>query len=267
VHRKYGNRWSEHAMRSRSWAGFCLIIGMLWGLSGAELRAADGATSSELPAEQIERIVREYLLREPEIIYEALQELQRRQTAAAAERQQAAIRANHDALYADPDAPVGGNPDAGVTLVEFFDYRCTYCRRVVDSMRTLLDTNTDLRVVFKELPILGEDSVRASRAALASKKQNGYVPFHFALMTSQDLSLGAIRRMAADLGMDPDRLEADMVSPEVSQEIEANMRLAGELGIEGTPAFVIDDQLIPGAVDLARLEALIDYARANCATC
>ena len=253
--------------RDRSWVGFCLILGMLWGASGAELRAADQAASPELPAEQVERIVREYLLREPEIVYEALQELQRRQTAAAAERQQAAIRDNHDALFANPAAPVAGNPNGGITLVEFFDYRCTDCRRVVDSLRTLLEMEDDLRVVFKELPILGEDSVRASRAALASQKQDGYVPFHFALMSAEDLSLPALRAMASELGMDPDRLEADMAAPEVSQAIEANFQLAGVLGIEGTPAFVIDDQLIPGAVDLARLEQLIDDARANCATC
>jgi protein-disulfide isomerase len=253
--------------RGRSWAGVGLILGMLWGASGAELHAADRAAAPELSAEQIEQIVREYLLREPEIIYEALQELQRRQAAAATERQQAAIRDNHDALFANPAAPTAGNPNGGVTLVEFFDYRCTYCRRVVGSLQTLLETTDDLRIVFKELPILGEDSVRASRAALASQKQNRYVPFHFALMTADDLSLPAIRAMAAELGMDPDRLEADMAAPEVSQAIEVNFRLAGELGIEGTPAFIIDDQLIPGAVDLARLEQLIDDARENCATC
>jgi protein-disulfide isomerase len=117
--------------------------------------------------------------------------------------------------------------------------------------------------VFKDMPVLGPDSVRAARAALASRKQDGYVPFHFALMASDDLSPAGIRAAAKSVGLDPDRLEADMDAPEVNAVLEANYALAHELGIEGTPAFVIGDQLIPGAVEKARLEHLIDEARSG----
>jgi protein-disulfide isomerase len=117
--------------------------------------------------------------------------------------------------------------------------------------------------VFKELPVLGEDSVRAARAALAAERQGRYPPFHFALMTSDDLSPEAIRRLATEVGLDPDQLEQDMDAPEIQEAIDANYRLAQELGIEGTPAFVIGEELIPGAVDKARLEALIADARAG----
>ena len=231
------------------------------------LAAAAPATRAEQPADlsvqQIEKIVREYLLREPEIIYQALEELQRRQAEAEAARQQAAIAENRSELLNDPASPVGGNPDGDVTLVEFFDYRCAYCRRVVSSMRALLDEDRDLRVVFKELPVLGPDSERAARAALASRRQGGYVPFHFALMAAEDLSLQGIRAAAEAVGLDPDRLEADMAAPEVNAAIQANYALANELGIEGTPAFVIGTQLIPGAVDKARLEQLIREARSG----
>ena len=231
------------------------------------LAAAAPATRAEQPADlsvqQIEKIVREYLLREPEIIYQALEELQRRQAEAEAARQQAAIAENRSELLKDPASPVGGNPDGDVTLVEFFDYRCAYCRRVVSSMRALLDEDRDLRVVFKELPVLGPDSERAARAALASRRQGGYVPFHFALMAAEDLSLQGIRAAAEAVGLDPDRLEADMLAPEVNAAIQANYALANELGIEGTPAFVIGTQLIPGAVDKARLEQLIREARSG----
>ena len=231
------------------------------------LAAAAPATRAEQPADlsvqQIEKIVREYLLREPEIIYQALEELQRRQAEAEAARQQAAIAENRSELLNDPASPVGGNPDGDVTLVEFFDYRCAYCRRVVSSMRALLDEDRDLRVVFKELPVLGPDSERAARAALASRRQDGYVPFHFALMAAEDLSLQGIRAAAEAVGLDPDRLEADMLAPEVNAAIQANYALANELGIEGTPAFVIGTQLIPGAVDKARLEQLIREARSG----
>lgn len=240
----------------------CLAVGIVLGMA-APAHAEEPAEAAELPVEQIEKIVREYLLREPEVIYDALEELQRRQAEAAAARQRAAIAANESKLLDDPSSPVGGNPDGDVTLIEFFDYRCAYCRRVVSSMRALLDEDRGLRVVFKELPVLGPDSVRAAQAALASRKQARYVPFHFALMTSDDLSLAGIRAAARAVGLDPDRLEADMAAPEVLAAIEANYALANELGIEGTPAFVIGDQLIPGAVDKVRLEQLIAQARSG----
>jgi protein-disulfide isomerase len=224
---------------------------------------AESTKAADLPVEQIEKIVRDYLLREPQVVYDALQELQRREAEATAARQRASIAANQKKLFDDPHTPVGGNPKGDVTLVEFFDYHCTYCRRVVSSVRELLEEDRGLRVVFKDMPVLGPDSVRAARAALASRKQGGYVPFHFALMASNDLSLAGIRAAAKSVGLDPDRLEADMAAPEVSAMIDANYALAHELGIEGTPAFVIGDQLIPGAVDKARFEQLIDDARSG----
>jgi protein-disulfide isomerase len=236
----------------------CLMAGVMLGMA-----AAAQADEPKLPAAEVEKIVRDYLLREPEVVYEALQELQRRQTAAAEARQREAIAANQSELLEAAHDPVGGNPDGDVTLVEFFDYRCAYCRRVVSSMQALLDEDRDLRVVFKELPVLGPDSVRAARAALASRKQDGYVPFHFVLMAADDLSMAGIRAAAAEVGLDPDRLETDMSAPDVLAAIEANYALANELGIEGTPAFVIGERLIPGAVEKGRLEALIREARAG----
>lgn len=243
-------------------ASACLMVGIMLA-AWAPARAEEPAAAADLSVEQVEKIVREYLLREPEIVYRALEELQRRQTEAAVARQRTAIVENQSELLNDPASPVGGNPEGDVTLVEFFDYRCAYCRRVVPSMRALLDEDRGLRVVFKELPVLGPDSVRAARAALASRRQGGYVPFHFALMTADDLSLQGIRAAAEAVGLDADRLEADMTAPEVIAAIEANYALANELGIEGTPAFVIGTQMIPGAVDKARLEQLIREARSG----
>ena len=239
----------------------CLTVGIA--LMAAVLSRAEPAAAADLTVEQIEKIVREYLLREPKVVFDALQELQRQEAEATAARQTAAIAANQKKLLDDPLTPVGGNPDGDVTVVEFFDYRCTYCRRVVSSLRELLDEDDGLRVVFKDMPVLGPDSVRAARAALASRKQDGYVPFHFALMASDDLSPAGIRATAKGVGLDPDRLEADMEAPEVSAVLEANYALAHELGIEGTPAFVIGDQLIPGAIEKARFEHLIDEARSG----
>jgi protein-disulfide isomerase len=236
-----------------------LLLGALPGPAPAE----DTPGPSELPVDRIEEIVRDYLLREPEVIYEALQELQRRQQVAAAERQKAAIAANEALLFDDPETPFGGDADAEVTLVEFFDYRCTYCRRVVGAMQALLQDEAGLKIVFKDLPVLGEDSVRAARAALASREQDGYLPFHFALMQAKDLSHAGIMAVASDVGLDAERLAQDMQDPAIQRAIDANYALADELGIEGTPAFVIGDQLIPGAVGEAQLRQLIDQQRAG----
>ena len=172
-------RWQKWAM------ALMTILGLSLPLAGAG--ADDGHAHGDLSREQIEAIVRDYLMREPEVVFQALEELQRRQAATQSERQQAAIKSQEDQLLRDPEAPVAGNPDGGVTLVEFFDYRCHYCRRVVGSVQELIEEDTDLRLVFKELPVLGEDSIRAARAALASRKQDRYLPFHFALMDSDDL--------------------------------------------------------------------------------
>jgi protein-disulfide isomerase len=246
------------------------MAGLLTALVASGALAQAGSQSEpaiELPADQVEAIVRELLMREPEIVYQALQELQRRETAAQAERSKAVVLARKDDLFHNAASPVGGNPEGDVTLVEFFDYRCGYCRRVVNSVRQLVEQDDGLRVVFKEFPILGDDSVRAARAALAAERQGLYMPLHFALMAADDLSMQGIMTVAAGVGLDTERLAQDMASPEIEAEIAANYALANELGIEGTPAFVIDDELVPGAVSQERLASLIDEARANCVTC
>jgi protein-disulfide isomerase len=217
----------------------------------------------ELPVDQVEAIVRDYLMREPEVIYQALQELQRREAVADAERRKATLAARQDDLFHNASTPVAGNRDGDVTLVEFFDYRCGYCRRVVDSMRSLVERDENLRVVFKEFPILGEDSVRASRAALAADRQGLYLPLHFALMAADDLSMEGIMQAAAGVGLDTEQLATDMQSPDIQAEIGATYALARELGIEGTPAFVVGDELVPGAVSEERLASLIEAARTN----
>ncbi|MGI9419756.1 MAG: DsbA family protein [Geminicoccaceae bacterium] len=232
-------------------------------LVGSPAMADDAAPAVDLPVEQVEEIVRDYLMREPEIIYQALEELQRRQASEQAEQQKLALAERKDDLVNDPATPIAGNPDGDVTLVEFFDYRCGYCRRVLSSMQALMDEDEELRVAFKELPVLGEDSVRAARAALASRMQDEslYLDFHLALMSAEDLSADGIMTIAADVGLDPDKLGQDMESEEVTAAIDANYQLASALGIEGTPAFVIGEALVPGAVDKARLSSLIEEAR------
>jgi protein-disulfide isomerase len=226
----------------------------------APLRAQGGPATAMSPQE-IERIVKEYLLREPEVLYEALQELQRRRDAAEAERQRQLLVEHRAALVASPDDPVLGDPAGDVTLVEFMDYRCGYCRSMAPGLRALLGKDRRVRLVIKDFPILGPDSVTAARAALAAEKQGRYAELHWALLQARDLSEAAILDLARKQGLDTERLARDMRSAEVERIVERNRALAEALGISGTPAFVIGDSLIPGAAPVARLVELIAKAR------
>lgn len=218
------------------------------------------AAEEQMTREEIEGIVRDYLMREPEIVYEAIQELQRRQDEAEAERQQAMLVAHADQIFQDERDPVS-NSDGDVTVVEFFDYRCGYCRRMTAGLEQLVNSDEAPRFVFKEFPILGEESIRAAQAALAANMQGGYEPMHFALMATNDLSIANIKRLASDMGLDPDQLEADMASEKVAQHIQENIQLARTLGISGTPSFIIEDRLVPGAVPVEQIVAWIAEER------
>lgn len=214
-----------------------------------------------LPVGEVERIVKDYLLREPEVLYQALQELQRRRESAEAERQRAVIAERRDELVGRADDPALGDPAGDVTIVEFMDYRCGYCRSMAPALRALLEQDRRIRLVVKDFPILGPDSVTAARAALAARKQGRFAELHWALYQAKDLSEPAILDLARRQGLDAERLARDMRAPEIEQAIERNRALAEELGISGTPSFVVGDTLIPGAAPVARLVELIAKSR------
>ena len=212
-----------------------------------------------LPVPEIEKIVRDYLMREPQVIYEAIQELQKRQQEAEAARAQAAIVERADEIFRHGGDPVVGSAGGDVTLVEFFDYHCGYCRSMVGKIRDMVEGDTQLRFVFKELPVLGPDSVTAAKAALAASKldPSKYYDYHLALMRSQDITLATVLKLAGEQGYDVKALQQEMNAPWVQERLDANHALAEALGINGTPSFVVGKTLIPGAVDVARLEQLI----------
>jgi protein-disulfide isomerase len=212
--------------------------------------------------EPFEQRVRDYLLNNPEVIMEALQILQERQRVAEEEELRQAIARRSEELLADPAAPVAGNPAGDVTLVEFFDYNCPYCRRVAPTVAGLVAADPDLRVVYKEFPILGPGSTFAARAALAAREQERYAPFHEAMMDAEGtLDERRVLEIARAVGLDLARLRDDMGDPAIEQAIARNLELAAALGITGTPSFVIGEQIIPGAVDRGTLEALIAEVR------
>lgn len=211
-----------------------------------------------------EAVVRDTLRAHPELVLEALQVLQDRDADAEQAQRRAAIAAHRDALLNDPNAFVAGNPEGDVSLVEFFDYRCIYCRRSMATVAALLKQDPKLRVVYKEFPILGPQSVTAARLAVAARKDARYEALHDTLMTAPaPLDEDTVLKIAADLGFDRAALAEGMKAPEVEQILKANHDLARQLGITGTPAFIIGDTLIPGVVSLDDLKALVAGVRAR----
>lgn len=219
---------------------------------------------SEAEQQQVRDIVRDYLMANPQLVYDALKELEARQERAAEEARRMSLVEYRDEIFNVAGDPVVGPDDAAVTVVEFFDYKCSYCKRVVDSIANLRDKAPDVRIVFKEFPILSEESLYAARAALAARKQDLYMPFHLALMRARGtLSERTVMRLAESVGLDAAQLKTDMASPEVDVLIERNYRVAEALGIRGTPAFIIGDQVVPGAISEQQMLQLIAAARAS----
>ena len=250
--------------RLSRWAVVPTAAMLAGGLALAAPQQAPAQTFGETERGEIELIVRDYLLRNPEIIVEAIEVLQAREQQAQLERQRVALASLQDEVFDSPNSPTMGNPDGDVVVVEFFDYQCGFCKRVLDDVFELTESDGNIRVVFKELPILGPESVIAARAALAARPQGLYVDFHNALMGHRGaMSERVIFGIAAEVGLDVDRLRQDMESPEVAAEIAANLQLAQQLGISGTPAFVIGDQVVPGAIGLDRMRDLVEAERAS----
>lgn len=211
------------------------------------------------------QLVREVLVSNPEILIEAMNALETKQQAEAGKAAKAAIVANRKAIYEDGVSYVAGNPKGDVTIVEFFDYRCGYCKQVQPSLMTLLKEDSKVRLVLKELPVLGPESVLAARVAVAALEQGKgakYLALHNAMMEFRgQLTEAEVFRMAGQAGLDIARLKTDMATPKTEQILRANLALADTLGIQGTPGFVIGDQLVPGAIPLDTLRQLVKEAR------
>lgn len=214
------------------------------------------------------QMIREVLEENPEILMEALDNLRKKMEAADAPGKREALSKLRKELENDPGTFIAGNPQGDVTVVEFFDYRCGYCKRAQPIVQQLLKQDGRIRLALKEFPILGPESVIASRAAIAAMSQEKYATFHEALMAAQGaLTESRVMRIAAENGLDEARLRQDMEDPKVKKIISRNHELAGSLGISGTPSFIIGDTLAPGFVELEELKKLVDEARSECLTC
>ena len=218
--------------------------------------------ADDMHVDEFQRRVRRYLTENPEVIVEAMQRYEARRAVAARDEIKIALAEHEVALLRDPASPVGGNPQGDVTLVEFSDYNCPYCRRVAPILGEAEALDAMLRIVYKEIPILGPDSVYAAKTALAADRQGKYMAFHRALMSAKGVAAeGLILAIAAKLGLDVARLKADVEDPAIQAAIDRNLALSRALRITGTPSFVVGSEIARGAIDLEAMQALIREAR------
>ncbi len=227
--------------------------------------AADLKELTDAERAQFRTEVRSYLMENPEVIMEAIELLQAREAQAQEQADFTLVSVNADAIFDDGFSWVGGNPEGDITLVEFLDYRCGYCKRAHDEVAQLLESDGNIRLIVKEFPILGDQSVLASRFAIAVKQVAGddsYKALHDALMEfNGDVTLPALRRLANTFGLDADAVEARMDSDEVTREIAETRALAQRLQISGTPTFVLHDEMLRGYLPADQMKAMVDDKR------
>jgi protein-disulfide isomerase len=241
----------------------CALLGAV-GLALAATQPAPAIEASERPA--IEAIIKDYLLKNPEVLRDAMIELQRRQAAAEAKERAAAVQANEKLIYDSPRGVVVGNRQGDVAVVEFFDYNCGYCKRALDDMMTLMKADPKIKFVLKEFPVLGPGSVDAAKVAVAVRMQdkNGskYMDFHRRLLgTRGEANRERALAAAKDAGLDMAVIEKDLKSEEIDATLMESVVLADTLGISGTPSYVIGGEVVPGAVGAEALKKRIDAVR------
>lgn len=243
---------------------WCLLGVTAWLHTAAPLTGWTAEQPTDDPAwrKSVEKVIEEYIRAKPEVIEQALQALEKKREAEEQERIKSMIVAKQDLLLKDPGSPVSGNPAGDVTVVEFFDYRCGFCKRVAGTVAQLKKLDAKVRVVYKDFPILGEESVFAAKAALAARAQGKHDAFHEALLAAKsDLNSAQVMKIASQVGLNVKKLALDMKNPELDAIIDRNRALAKELAINGTPAFIVGKELLPGAVELESLKEVVARAR------
>jgi protein-disulfide isomerase len=215
---------------------------------------------------EIERIVKDYLVAHPEVLQDVMSELEKRQTAAKAEQQIAGVREHKEVLFNSSHQVTLGNPHGDVTMVEFFDYNCGYCKRALGDMLQLLKTDPNLKVVLKEYPVLGPGSVEAAQVAVAARMQDKtgkkYLEFHQKLLGGHGPADKAHALAAAkEVGFDVARIEKDLGSDEVRETLKENLKVADAIGLDGTPSYIIGTDVVIGAQGYDALKEKVDAAR------
>lgn len=235
------------------------------GLALASLpAAAQDAPLTPKQTEAVKKVVRDYLMEHPEVLGEALEALREKMRAQAESDAHKMLEARRDEIFKNPDDPQAGNPKGDLTVVEFMDYNCGFCKQTFDAMWEAVKSDGKVRVVLKEFPILGPDSVIASRVALVAKAQSQakYDDIHRAFMKFRGrLDEKAIWRIAGEQGFNVEQLKKDIANPEIDAKLKKNLDIAHSLDIGGTPTFIIGDRIISSALDQQTLKQLMDAAR------
>src|SRR5262245_13140795 len=222
---------------------------------------------------EIEKIVREYLLSNPQLLQDVMSELEKRQAQADAEKHRAAIKEHAEVIFDSPRQVTLGNPKGDVAFVELFDYNCGYCKRALTDMIDLMKADPNIKVVLKEFPVLGEGSTQAAQVAVAVRMQDKtggkkYLEFHQKLLTRRGSADKAnAMAVAKEIGLDMARLEKDMASEEVKTTLAESFKIAEAIGLNGTPSYVIGGEAVIGAVGLATLKERVNMARCGQASC
>ncbi len=252
-----------HSPTIQSYFSFSLtiLVTLVLVLSGCSTIAKDTKGASTSSPDVADAAIERYIRAHPEVIEQSLQAMEAKREAEHKERQKVALKTKQDELLHDPLSPVSGNPKGEITLVEFYDYRCGFCKKAASAVTQLQKVDPRVRVVYKDFPILGEPSELAAKAALASYTQGKHQAFHEALLESHtDMTKESILKIATKVGLDAKRLESDMANPKWQAVIAKNRALARELGISGTPGFIVGNELVPGWLDLNGLKELIARA-------
>ena len=228
--------------------------------------AASAQSFSEPQRGEIEKIVREYLLKHPEVLQEVMSELEKKQQTAESEKARGAVKTHSEALFNSPRQVTLGNPQGDVTFVEFFDYNCGYCKRALSDMTALMGKDAKLKVVLKEFPVLGPGSLEAAQVAVAVRMQDKggkkYMEFHQKMLLGRGQADKArAMAVAKEIGLDMARLEKDLKSEEIAATLQESAKLAEALGLNGTPSYVIGNDVVVGAVGLEALGKKIEAAR------
>ncbi|MEA2952696.1 MAG: hypothetical protein QOJ96_2216 [Alphaproteobacteria bacterium] len=253
----------------RSLAG---MAGILLAVAAVPLAQAQAQNISTPQRTEIEAIIKSYLMAHPEVLQEALGELEKRQAAADAEKHQTAVKDNAKMLFTSDRQVVLGNPQGDTTMVEFFDYNCGFCKRAMADMLDLMKSDPKLKIVLKEFPVLGEGSTQAAQVAVAVRMQDKsgkkYLDFHQKLLGGRGQADRAhALAVAKEVGLDMTRLEKDMASDEVKASLEESFKLADALGLTGTPSYVVGSDIVVGAVGLPALKEKVNTARCGKAMC
>ena len=238
------------------------ISGLMIVMGAAQEPLSEGSRQTvEKPA--IEEIVKQYILQHPEVLVESVRRYQEREQATQRQRTREAVLASLNDLQRDPSSPATGR-EGGITVVEFFDYHCGFCKRSEPAVIKILANHPEVQFVFKEFPILGAESSLGAKAGLAAARQGGYLRFHQALMAlAGPITMHAIEELAGKQGMDVPKLKRDMESPEVQSVLARNRELALKLGVNSTPTFVVGSEMVPAALDDVTFERILAQAKSS----